>query len=192
MKLSRFLAILLPIIWYASSAYGQAPELADPEKLKELCQQILCRDPRPVRLTLEDGNAFETQLKLPLPIVQNEWISILPGESLFVEGDVEGDRLINLRAVRENKVPEKTVQLRFWQEMTSGKPAMFLLLKQPFAKWLKYHAVMMLPNSEQMYKTSSCPISNVPAYEMWPHPIFQLILFDLRFVEQGKDTKCEF
>ena len=187
------LILSVTVICFGCVAYAQIREPADPQKLRELCETILCRETLSVRLMLKDGKPFEMKFDIPVPIVQNNWVSVFPGDTLFIEADVQDNRLVNLRAVSQNKNPEKTLELRFWQE--AGKLNMFLFVKNPFPKLVKYHAVMMLPAGDQMYKTSSCPVLSQGrgAYELWPHPIFQLTLFDLRLVDEQKDgTRCEF
>lgn len=156
-----------------------AQERANPEELRKLCETILCREPGVVRLTLDSGKPFETNFDLPVPITQHGWISIFPGETIYVEAQAHGDRLTNFRAVKANDHPEKTLTFEFSQKV--GPPNMMMLVvTNPFKKSLKYHASMMLPTSDKLHKISSCPVlgDGRMAFESWPNAIFQLVLFD--------------
>jgi hypothetical protein len=190
------------VIWVCTvSAYsllGLSPqagaeEAAASERLARFCETSVCRGPGEIRLTTNDGHVAVTRFDTPLPIVSDDGISIFPGESLLVEADAEGDRLVNLRAVRQIRSPEKTIALRMWQE--PGKPDTFLSVSNPFPRTWKFHLVMILPDSEKVYETSSCPVlgGGMSSYEHWPHPVFQLLLFDHRLLERGvADFDCEF
>jgi hypothetical protein len=170
--------------------HGNAQQAANPEELRKLCETILCRKPGVVRLTLDNGKPFETTFDAPVPIVQNERVSILPGETVFVEAEVSGDRLVNLRAVAAIEHPEKTLTFEFSQ----GAFGMQLVVTNPFEKHVKYHAGMMLPSSEKLLKTSSCPVigGGGSAFESWPNAIFQLVLFDFRLLDRTATMSCEF
>lgn len=180
--LRKPLGIGLAVLATLSPAIAQEP--GDAEQLRKICKAILCREPGSVRLTLDNGETFETTFAVPLPIVQNEWVSIYPGETVFVEADVSGERLVNLKAVETNRHPEKTLEFKFTQE--SANSSMMLTVKNPFHKFVKYHAAMMLPSADRLLKTSSCPVlgDGRIAFEAWPHAIFQLALFDFRLLDE--------
>ena len=70
---------------------------------------------------------------------------------------------------------------------------MLLKVHNPFDRAIKYHAVMMLTESDKMYKTSSCPvIAKGKSFESWSHEIFQLMLFEFKFHTKKESMKCEF
>ena len=190
----RFLVLAtLGVSLFLQPPRGLAQQPANPEELRKLCQTILCREPGVVHLTLDNGKPFETKLDWPQPITQNGWISVFPGETIFVEAEVKGDRLTNFRAVKSNDHPDKTLTLKFSQE--TGSPAMTLTVTNPFEKTVKYHAGMMLPTSDKVLKTSSCPVlgGGRAAFESWPNAIFQLVLFDFRLLDKSAtQMNCEF
>jgi hypothetical protein len=194
MKGLRFLSLaVLGASLFAPLSDSASQEPANPEELRKLCATILCREPGLVRLTLDGGKPFETKFDWPRPITQNGWISIYPGETIFVEAAAKGDRLANFRAVKTNDHPEKTMTFKFSQE--AGSPAMILIVTNPLARSLKYHAGMMLPTSDKLLKTSSCPVlgGGRKAFESWPNAIFQLVLFDFQLLDEGTtQMSCEF
>ena len=188
------LAVGVAISLLLARAATSAQQPANPDELKKFCETVLCRKPGVVRLTLDNGKAFETRFDLPRPIVQNEWISVFPGETIYVEAEASGNRLVNLRAVEAIEHPEKTLTFQFSQK--PGPPSMMMLVvTNPFKQTMKYHASMMLPTSDKLAKTSSCPVGGGGrmAFESWPSAIIQLVLFDFRLLGEGtQQTACEF
>ena len=176
-----------------ASAGAVDAEVEGPEQLLQLCKQELCRPPGSVKVVLRSGEVFETSFDLPTPIVLGgKAITIYPGEELYVEAQLglEPNESLILRAVTENKHPEKTLTLKMWQE--PGKAGTFLQVTNPMSKAIKYSALMMSTQSETLYKTSSCPVLDRKAsYEHWPHEIFQLVLTDFRVVRSDA-SKCAF
>ena len=195
MKGLRFLSLaMLCVGAFVPLSDSAAQESANPEELRKLCETILCREPGVVRLTLDSGKPFETKFDWPRPITQNGWISIFPGETIYVEVEAKGDHLTNFRAVKTNDHPEKTLTFTFSQKV--GSPSMMLLVvTNPFGRPVKYHAGMMLPSSDKVLKTSSCPVmgGGKIAFESWPNAIFQLVLSDFQLLEEGAtQMPCEF
>lgn len=178
--------------WFMSPDLVLAKTKARSQMPESICEHTLCRPPQTIRLMRDDGSVFESSFDVENPIVHKGWVSIFPGETLFVEADRDENRLVNLRAVKQMRDPDRTLELRFWQD--KGKPDMFLKVNNPFSKAMKYHAVMMLLDSDKLYKTSSCPVlAGKIAFERWPHAIFELLLFDFRLIEDdASKSACEF
>lgn len=178
--------------WFLSLGSVLAKSKARSQMSESICEHTLCRPAQTIRLVKDDGSVFESSFDVENPIVHKGWISIFPGETLFVEADRDENRLVNLRAVKQVRDPDRTLELRFWQD--KGKPDMFLKVNNPFSKAMKYHAVMMLLDSDKLYKTSSCPVlAGKIAFERWPHAVFELLLFDFRLVVDDTDkSRCEF
>lgn len=179
-------------VWLLGPGLVLAKTKARSQTPERICDHTLCRSPQTIRLIRDDGKVFESSFDVESPIVHKGWVSIFPGETLFVEADRDENRLVNLRAVKRVRDPERTLELKFWQD--KGKPDMFLKVNNPFPKTMKYHAVMMLLDSDKLYKTSSCPVlAGKIALERWPHVVFQLLLFDFHFVDtDASKSACEF
>jgi hypothetical protein len=187
------LTAALGVSLFASPAHSDTPKPPSAEDLRKLCETVLCRKPSLIRLTLDSGKPFEQKLDSPQPIVRNGWVSIFAGETIFVEAEVHGDQLINIRAVETDDHPEKTLTLKFSQDV--GSPSMTLIVRNPFERSVKYHAGMMLPADNKVLRTSSCPVvgNGGSAFESWPNAILQLVLFDFRLLGEGtKQSACEF
>jgi hypothetical protein len=68
---------------------------------------------------------------------------------------------------------------------------MMLSLHNPFNRPLKFNMGIMPMGSDDLYKTSSCPIiAGGGSYEMWPYPIFQVVLGDGRLMNPDDSTAC--
>lgn len=165
-------------------------------EIAKVCETVLCRTPVPIKLRLSDGKTFEMTLPIAAPIISGRLVTLFPNETIFVEAQVSGDELIDLTAVAENKNPEKTLTFEFAQVPDSENgTGMRLFITSPFKGVLKYRLGMMLPEGEEILATSSCPLRGEMhgSYEMWPHPIFQLVATDFRFVspESAQANTCE-
>ena len=189
---SKLIVQLLIFAWFLMPELALTEASLDVEALKHICQRELCRPPLTIRLRDKNGRMFESSFDVENPIVRKGWISIFPGETVFVEAERKGMRLVNLRAVKAVRDPSKTLEFKFWQD--KGKADMFLKINNPFSKTVKYHAVMMLLDSDKLYKTSSCPVvAGKTVFERWPHAIFELLLFDFQLLETDAGRLvCEF
>jgi hypothetical protein len=170
-----------------------AQQPVSPDEVRKMCETMLCRQSKVVRLKLDNGKLFEKKFEAPWPIADKGWVSVFPDETVFVEAEVSGDHLTNFRAVKVNDHPEKTLEFELSQEAES--PAMTLVVTNPFKRTVKYHATMMLPTGEKLLKTSTCPVmgGGRMAFESWPNAIFQLVLFDFRLLdEDAGQMACEF
>jgi hypothetical protein len=115
-------------------------------------------------------------------------VSIFPGNELFVEADIEGNSLVNLRVIDTVENPEKTLSFQLSQS-SSGS---MLSVKNPFNVSIKYH-VNMVDLDGNHHKTSSCPLTpKGGAFEMWPHPIPQLEIFNFRVIDISGGGRCEY
>lgn len=155
------------------------------EACKDTHVQCL-EDPVLIVLHLQDGNTFSQTLPPPNPIVQFDYLYVFPGLTLYIEADVAGDKLVNLHMVPANVHPEKTLVLTFQQGGMGGQYGMAFHIEQPFDRPLKYHAGIMMVETEDghLKKTSTCPLApKGGTYETWPDPIFQLVLGEFRFLD---------
>ena len=185
MKMAKYLILIVSLVAMALPGYSFADEL------DELCKKQLCRKPFTVLLKKKDGTHFKMVFDRALPIVSNEWITLYPGEKLYIEADRLDQALGKFRAVETNSHPDKTLVFQFRQD--EGKSDMHLKVHNPFDQTIKYHAVLRTTDSDQMYKTSSCPV--IPkglSFEHWQHEIFQLMLFDFRFLSEKSGGECQF
>ncbi len=168
-------------------AGGGRTEAAAPD-VAEVCQRLKCRQLPPFTLRASDGREYPFDHLPPTPIAWDDVITIYPGEKLLIEATIRENRLGEFRPVEEAADPARTLSLSF--EQRPGSSNMLLRVKSPFGRPVKYRAHMMLPDSESLVPTSSCPlIARGGSFEQWPHPIFQLVLTDFHFIDaNGADA----
>jgi len=158
----------------AAQANSQSP--ATKSEIEALCKTVLCRTPHPIRLKTGEGTFFELPSAPASPIVTGELITVLAGETAFVEGTLKEGRLVDLVAVSKITHPERTLVLSLHQEASIGDGlGMILKITSPFPKVLKYRLGAMGLSDDGLRKTSVCPLfQGKPVYEHWPYPLFQV------------------
>ena len=156
-----------------------------------LCRERLCRPPTTVRVVMKDGRVMETLLAEPSPIVlPNGWVTILPGEEVHVAFRVDGEALQDAHAVKRPREGETSISFHFTQDPKNGESD--LVIASSSKRMVKLDLGMMLPDSDRVQKTSSCPvIAGGKSYEHWPHPVFQFVAARFRILPDGSSMACE-
>jgi hypothetical protein len=102
-----------------------------------------------------------------------------------VSGD---DRLTNFKLVKTLEHPEKTVSASLEQ---NDDKSMMLIVRNPFKKNLKIAMGIMPLDHNDLLKTSSCPVlSGRTGFELWPYPIFQVWLGEMRLLSESNKMVC--
>src|SRR5215472_8269092 len=52
-----------------------------------------------ISVIMRDGSTFDTTLAPPTPIVQPDGLFIFPGQTLYLEADLDGDKLTDFKLV---------------------------------------------------------------------------------------------
>lgn len=176
-----------------AAALAVSPARADdtsPPPLAALCKQVFCRTPS-VHLRVDDGHVFEQRMEQPMPVLlPNGWVSIYPGETVYLELQRSPDAVKVLRAVAQPEYPDTTLTLKF--EQLAGKPDMMLTITNPLPVDLRFRMGWMGLDSDRIRATSSCPVrAGMSLFEHWPHAIFQLILADVQWLAPADDHSCK-
>lgn len=176
----------------ASGASLAQPSEAE-QRAKEIeaaCSKAHCRAARTVRLRLEDGSTFEKEVpRLPI-VLPNGWITVYPGEEIHVELTVAREAIRSARAVAKVTRPGATLTFKLGQQ--PGSAGTVLSVSHSLPQNIKYSLGMMLPTGGPVYATPSCPVApGLTTVETWPHPVFQLVIKDLRFLPEGAPLNCE-
>ena len=153
---------------------------------EQMCAETACQRNLRVTLRQKDGELFDKTFDVFSPIVQEIGITVVAGQTVYVEADIEKNRLVNLRAVDTIVAPEKTLTAKFEQSTDGG---MMLRVTSPFEETIKFDMGIMPLDKDDLYKTSSCPI-NKGIFEMWPEPIFLVVLGNGRVID-SKDMVCQ-
>lgn len=150
-----------------------------------------CRQNVSFPLTTDDkGNAQTFSFDLFPPPLQNGQLTILPGETSFLYGEFIGGVLVNPQFSEHQ--PKGKPYLKFSFTQMEGKPDMMLSVQNTYELPVKYRLVFMPPDSENLFKTSSCPVgAGMGAFEHWPHPIFQLMVIEVWEMEGDSSMVCQ-
>ena len=190
-KAMAALAVLL-LAWAMTSHAGEptaTPSPTQEELEREMCEHTVCQRNLHVVMKQKDGKTYDKTFDVFPGVVQEFGITVVAGQTVHVEADVSGDSLVNLKAVDAIVHPGRTITATLTQEQNGG---MMLSVKNPFARQLKFDMGMMPLGTDGLYKTSSCPvIAGGGSFEMWPYPIFQLVLGNARLLDSTSSMACE-
>ena len=134
-------------------------------------------------LKIDDERFFKTKKpKLPY-IVDNKYVTIFPGETLFVEADVVNDTIVKFTVVKEVKNKDKTIILKFNQTTKEENPRehdyMLLTITNPFNKKLVYKTNIHLILQDRLTGTSTIPVmAKLTNYVSWPDILGAIFLYD--------------
>ncbi|MGH8109550.1 MAG: hypothetical protein ACREO1_12650 [Arenimonas sp.] len=188
MKTSLLVCTLLALL-VTGGASAQEPEktINTVEEAKEaMCKDDLCQRDLRILLKLKDGKSYDKTFDVFPPVVQDIGLMVAAGQKLNIEAEVSGDTLINFKVVKEVVDPKKTIVVSFTQEDDGG---MMLSVSNPFERTLKFNMAIMPIDKEALYKTSSCPIlAGGRVFEMWPEPIFQILLTNPKLLDDKDQT----
>jgi hypothetical protein len=68
---------------------------------------------------------------------------------------------------------------------------MNLVVRNPFKRHIKISMGMMPLDRTDLVTTSSCPVvAGGSDFEMWPYPIFQIWLGEMRLFDDLSDVSC--
>ena len=186
-------AFILVMAMCCAAGRSLAQDAEAEQRAKEIdafCAKALCREARKVSLTREDGGTFEAAVpKLPI-VLPNGWITLYPGEEIHIELAFANGAMKSARAVARPRRPADTVTFKLAQQ--PGKPDMTLSVSHGLSHTLKYSVGLMLPSGGGVFGTTSCPVR--PALvtnEHWPHPVFQLVITNVRLLPEGASLNCE-
>jgi hypothetical protein len=138
-------------------------------------------------LKIDEKKSFQTTISKSPYVVDNKgnypgmYLTIYPGETLFVEADVVNDSIVKLTVVKEVKNKDKTITLKFEQtakkENSQVHEMMMLAITNPFNKKLVYKANIYLPLKDKIVPTSIIPVmAKLKNFEVWPDIIGTIFL----------------
>ncbi|MEA3195940.1 MAG: hypothetical protein QOD26_4273 [Betaproteobacteria bacterium] len=171
---------------------GRAQDEAEQraKEIEAVCGKAHCRDARTVSVRLEDGSTFERAVpRLPI-VLPNGWITVYPGEEIHVELTLAQGTIKSARAVA--KPVRRDATLTFKLSQPQGRADTVLDVSHALPRNIKYSLGMMLPSGGQLYATTSCPVQpGLTSHETWAHPVFQVVIRDLRLLPEGASLNCD-
>ncbi len=164
---------------------------ADPESDALFCQNRSCRGHTVVDVRRDNEKAFELEVSMAPPVVQEGIVMILAGETLYIEAREAPTRLVHLRHVGNVDEPERTLTLRLWQATeTAGTDTVFEV-QNPFSRPIKFVLAMQTPESDELIPAPSCAVApGETAAEHWPHAVFQLVVSGFALLDPGQLHSC--
>ena len=162
------------------------PATANHPTLEAACADMACRPATAVRLESDNGETIEIPVA-SRPYVYHGLISIVPGETIYIEAVPRDSALTELRYVPAMENPDRTMTIRLEQDAEVGT---ILTVSNPFPKPLKYRAGIHRLGYEEFHNTSICPIpQGLKSYEHWPEPLIHILLVDFRFVDENDQNE---
>lgn len=193
MKFLPALFVALEILIVTSISQAEPPKASlskatSPESFKAFCEKNPCQKNLKVKLQKSDGSIYEKTMELFPPSVQPSFISIVAGQTLYLEAKVSKGKFVGFRTVDRVENAQTTIVAQLTQQANRG---MLLPLNNPFARPIRFRMAIMPLDSQEAHQTSSCPIMKEGgSFESWPEPLFQVFLSDAQFLEEGDDMGC--
>lgn len=135
-----------------------------------------------LELSVDTLNYYKQEIKKSPYFVKEKMIQIYPSEKVLVEVEIDKDTIANMKVVKENLHPEKTIVIDFNQRKDGRiHRSMMLKVENPFDKKLIYEAGMFVVGHNQWISTSIMPVhKKLMGIELWNDIIITLILSDWR------------
>ncbi len=176
MNFKILIAFLVILFSMGLAANGQQQQTADQAR-EAVCQRVTCRPATKIRLKLSKNEYFE--LEFPKgPYVADGFVNILPGEELFVEFD--DVNVTNPHYVKAIAKPERTISIHL-EQTDEGT---ILQVENAFARDIIYDCLIQHYRQKRLESTSIIPVrARLMSIEMWPYPIAQAVVSNIRFVQ---------
>jgi hypothetical protein len=152
----------------------------------QVSQNSNIRPPFDLKLFVNDSVFYEAPMKASRYIINDTIIQIFPGEKLYVESEIQNNKLVNFKVVPKITDKNRTMVIEFHQEK-KGKnhDQMILTIENPYQKNLHYSAMINLMNEHRWRKTSVVQVlPGQKSIEMWSDIITSIALSGFEFIEE--------
>lgn len=133
---------------------------------------------------MKKGAVYESPVPSSPFVVGPRALQLFPGETVFLEIEETNGSITNIKTVKENKIPDRTLEISFTQNL-EGKAHSNMMLKvnTPFKRDLLYDATIQFLKSGRWAKTSIIPVkAGLMGIEMWPDVIISIGLSEWRLL----------
>jgi hypothetical protein len=136
-----------------------------------------------LQLKVNDSSYFQSDIQSSPYVMPENTIQIYPGETIYIETELEGKKIKSMKSVKENNNPEKTITIKMTQIADSLVHKNILFeISNPFGYPLEYKAMMFLINRDEWIPTDVVAVQpQLSAMEMWPDIIVSLALTGWEF-----------
>jgi hypothetical protein len=118
-------------------------------------------------------------------------VVIRPGQTICIAATSLGSVVTAVRVVRSTVTEEsaRPIILRSWRDGSD----VYLTIRNPYARYLKYRAAVVLPGEARPRDTKTCPVLSDyrPTIEHWPQLVDEILLTDFRLLPEGTSAACE-
>lgn len=163
-------------------------------ELRAYCKTspVPCRENLQVVLRRDKGENYERTFQLLPPSVQPDMVSVHPGETVRAVPLFENGRFAGWRAPRADE-PAETQILTIALEQMDDDVGMMASVSTNTGPALKLRmGLIRLDGGDEPESTSSCPLQagGSRGFEMWPYPIFVLLVADAERPKEGDPRVC--
>jgi hypothetical protein len=182
--------------WVYAAETTRAPTTERPtgfQELQKLCESSSCRHDLHIRLRRDKGKPYDETFELLPPAVQTSMITIHPGEKISAVPVFQGDTFTGWRTPRADEAADTqivTIDLAQDEKRTS----MSARVSTNSGPALKLRmGLIRLDGDDRPESTSSCPLQagGFSSFEMWPYPIFVLMVADAKRLADDVSMVCE-
>jgi len=140
----------------------------------------LNRDRFKLVLAVDSNASYDLDVKSSAYLNGPNVLQLYPGEKVYLEIEEVNGVISNITSVKENKNPDRTIEVSFYQDVKSGKNAgMILKINNPFKMNLTYSAKIFLMKESKWVETSVMPVrAGLSSFETWPDVIVTIALKD--------------
>lgn len=145
---------------------------------------VVFREPFTLKLHVDKEHYYEE--KFPkIPYVHGGDIYLFKGDSFGVDLDITNGVIRGIAYQADTNKAAMILEFTQMKIDDDGKANMLLVIRNKSNQKLFFDALMTVPDSKKIRKTSILPVSpGLTNYETWPHPIVQLVLCNIRLKEQ--------
>ena len=161
--------------------------------LQTFCETAPCRRDLRVRLRRENGKPYDEIFELLPPAVQDNIITIHPGEKVSGVPIFDGDTFTGWRATRPDEAADtQIVTIDLAQDEDRVSMRAHVSTNTGTALKLRM-GLIRLDGDDQPESTSSCPLQagGFSSFEMWPYPIFVLLVADAKRLADNAEMVCQ-
>jgi hypothetical protein len=184
MRHSMLPLLTLVFALVAVHCWGAEPK-ADYASAIAAVERLTFREPFTLRLRFDKDRYYEQKIENRIPYVARNNVYLFSGESFGLKLTIQSGEISTVTYLKEEARAD--IGVKFAQEVQDdGKAMMMLTLKNNIKQVLYMDALMIVPEKKGASKTSILPLRpGLGSYEVWPHPIVQLVLRNLRFKNEA-------
>jgi hypothetical protein len=142
----------------------------------------LKRKPYLLTLAVDKKTTYEENLPEAQYVLPDQTVQLYPGETVFVEIEQENGVIKNVRAVVENKYPQKTLIITLTQvSKKKVHQSVMLKIENPFKFTLKYEAKTYMLHYKNWVNARVLPVPpGLSSFETWAEMITSVAVGNLQ------------